>query len=178
LSIFTNPISAAAGEADAYIAAVLGLLDEQDPYAVLNATPGLVRRFVTSRSAEQLRQPERSGKWCMLEVLQHLADSELVWAYRMRLVVSEDRPVITGYDQDRWSESLGYRAVDPSHAVEQFDVLRRLNLGLFRTLPAEAFARVGIHSERGAESLDHMVRLYAGHDLVHLRQLNRIHESG
>jgi uncharacterized damage-inducible protein DinB len=174
MSVFSNPISAAGDEAEAYIAAVLALLGDRDPALVLQATPDQLHRSLAGRSPKELQRPERPGKWSALEVLQHLADSDLVWAYRMRLVVAEDRPTLTGYDQDRWASQLRYGAVAPDQALEQFEVLRKLNLRLLAELPQQAFERVGIHSERGEERLDHMVRLYAGHDLVHLRQLARI----
>jgi hypothetical protein len=174
MSEFSNPISAAAGQAQGYVAGLLALLGDQDPVAVLRATPDQIRQALVHRSPDELRRPERPGKWSALEVVQHLADSDLVWAYRMRLVVAEDRPTITGYDQDRWATALHYRAVNPAHALEQFTVLRNANVRLLTALPAAAMARVGIHSERGEERLDHMTRLYAGHDLVHLRQLARI----
>jgi len=41
-------------------------------------------------------------------------------------------------------------------------------------LNATDLRRVGLHSERGEESLEHLRKLYAGHDLLHLRQLERI----
>jgi hypothetical protein len=96
----------------------------------------------------------------------------------MRLVLAEERPRLTGYDQDLWATRLRYRDVDPDDALEQFAGLRKLNLRLLDGLDSMAFERVGIHSDRGEEQLGHMIRLYAGHDLVHLRQLARIFEAG
>jgi hypothetical protein len=174
MSEFTNTISTAAGDARTYVTAVLGLLGDEDPMAVLTATPSRLRHAVASRAPDVLRRPERAGKWSAVEVVQHLADSELVWAYRIRCILADDQPRITGYDQDRWASALGYRAVEMAHALELFDALRRANLRLLGSLPQTGLARVGIHSERGPERLDHMIKLYAGHDLVHLRQLARI----
>jgi hypothetical protein len=174
MSVFSNPKSAAADAATAYIAALLDLLGDRDPMTVLRATEKALRDAIEAVPPAVLRRPEKPGKWSALEVLQHLADSELVWSYRMRLVAAEDRPTLTGYDQDAWVTGLGYRDVDPDDALEQFALLRRLNLRLLDGLPPEGLARVGVHNERGDESLGHMVRLYAGHDLVHLRQLERV----
>ncbi len=174
MSEFSNPMSAAANDAQGYTRAVLALLGKQDPLAVLRATTDRLRQAVAGHSRDELRRPERPGKWSAVDVVQHLADSELVWAYRIRLIVADDRPVITGYDQDRWATALAYRTVEVADALEQFDVLRRANLRLLAGLPPAALARVGLHSERGEERLDHMTKLYAGHDLVHLRQLARI----
>jgi len=174
MSVFTNPISAAKEDAEAYIAAVLSLLGDRDPIQVLSDTPDAVRQAFAGRSDEEIRRPERPGKWSAIEVVQHLADSDLVWAYRMHQVAAEDRPRLTGFDQDLWATQLGYRSVNVEHALAQFETMRSVNLLFLGRLPPDAFARVGVHSERGDESLDHMVRLYAGHDLAHLRQLDRI----
>lgn len=174
MSIFTNSISAAAEEARAYIAAVLELLGDQDPIPVLQQTPDRIRRVITGPSADELRRPERAGKWSVVEVVQHLADSDLVWGYRMRSVLAEDRPTLTGYDQDLWATQLRYREADPAEALEEFQAIRAANLRLLARVPPQDLERVGIHSERGEEGLDHMIRLYAGHDLVHRQQLERI----
>jgi hypothetical protein len=177
MSVFTNPASGAREHADAYIKAVLELLGDRDPVSVLGATPAALRRAVAGVSEAQLRQPERPGKWSMVQVLRHLADSEVVWAWRMRLILAQDRPPITGYDQDRWAERLHYQRADPTEALDEFDVLRRGNLRLLSSAAPGDLARVGVHVERGEESLDRLHRLYAGHDLLHLNQMARIRQA-
>src|SRR5690606_23766078 len=121
-----------------------------------------------------LRRPEAPGKWSVVQVVQHLADSELVYGYRIRMTVAHDRPPIPGYDQDLWATSLRYDAVRLEDALADFEALRTLNLRFLRSLPEEAWERVGLHAERGEESVRKLTRLMAGHDLVHLRQIERI----
>lgn len=174
MSDFSNPKAGAAAAAARYIAALLDLLGDRDPLTVLRGTAARVRETVQGVPLDVLRRPEQPGKWCALEVVQHFADSDLVWAWRMRLVVAEDRPTLTGFDQDAWAGRLRYRDADPETALQQFELLRGLNLSLLAGLPVVELDRVGVHNERGEESLAHMMRLYAGHDLVHLRQLDRV----
>ncbi len=176
MSVFSNPISRAPDEAHAYTSAILELLGDRDPISVLEQTPARLRENVDDLSPAQIRQPEGPDKWSITEVAQHLADSELVWAYRLRRVVAEDRPTLTGFDQDAWALRLAYRSVPIGDALDQFEVVRRVNLRFLKGLLPEAFDRVGVHIERGEERLDHMVRLNAGHDLVHIRQVVRIGE--
>ena len=126
---------------------------------------------------EQLRRPEAPGKWSMAEVIQHLVDSEVVWAYRVRTVVAEDRPTLTGYDQDLWVRNLRYRGHRAEELVADLKALRDCNLRFLRGLDDEERQRVGVHNERGEETVDQMLRLYAGHDLVHLAQLERIRQE-
>jgi hypothetical protein len=174
MSVFTNPASGAKEHAVAYVAAILDLLGSQDPTTVLGETPTALRGAIDRLTLTQLKQPERPGKWSISHVLQHLADSELVWGWRLRLILAQDRPAITGYDQDRWAEGLHYEEADPSESLETFTVLRRANLRLLERASPQDLKRVGVHSERGEESLEHLRRLYAGHDLMHLNQIRRI----
>ena len=176
MSVFTNPASGAAEHAAAYVSAVLELLGDREPIAVLREMPSALPRAIEGLSPQQLRQPE-PGKWSIGQILQHLADSEVVWAWRMRLILAQDRPQLTGYDQDLWAERLHYEQEDPSEALELFAVLRRANLRLVERASSADLKRIGVHVERGEESLEHLCRLYAGHDLLHLRQIERVRRA-
>ena len=177
MSVFTNPASAAAGRAAAYVSAILDLLGSQDPMTVLRETPAALRRAIDGLPPAKLRQPEKAGKWSIAQVLQHLADSDLVWGWRVRLILAQDRPTITGYDQDLWAERLGYDQADPAESLATFDVLRRANLRLIDRMSPHDLKRVGVHAERGEESIEHLRRLYAGHDLLHVKQIERIRKA-
>jgi uncharacterized damage-inducible protein DinB len=174
MSIFTNRVDDAATEAGQYTAAILGLVGDRDPIGVLTTTESNFRGAVAGLTPQQVARPEATGKWSIAQVVQHVADSDLVWGWRLRLVLAQDRPTITGYDQDLWAERLRYDLANVDEAIEQFAVLRAANLRLVqRATPAERM-RVGVHSERGEESVAHMIKMYAGHDLLHLRQIERI----
>jgi uncharacterized damage-inducible protein DinB len=177
MSVFTNSYSRSPQEAQQYTSAILDLLGDEQPLRVLSETPAALRNAIAGLSQPQLSRPEADGKWSIAQVLQHLADSDLVWGWRLRLVLAQDRPTLTGYDQDAWAARLRYDQSNPEDALADFDVLRRGNLRLLaRTTEADR-KRVGLHSERGEESIEHMMRLYAGHDLLHLRQIARIRHA-
>ena len=156
-----------------YVAGLLGLLGDQDPVRVLGDTPGAVARLLETVPADMAVRAEAPGKWSIRDVVQHLADSELVGGFRLRMVLAHDRPRLTGYDQDLWADRLS-TAPWISRGVEQFTVLRRANARIWARLTPANLLRIGIHGERGEESLDRMRRLYAGHDILHLKQLERI----
>ena len=177
MSVFTNPASAAAEQATAYVAAVLDLVGDRDPLSVMRETIDVLPQAIAGLSPQQLRQPERPGKWSVAQVLQHLADSEIVTAWRIRLILAQDRPPLTGYDQDLWADRLGYADADPLAALELFTVVRRANLRLHERATPEDLNRVGLHVERGEESIGHLRRLAAGHDLLHRRQIERIRQT-
>jgi uncharacterized damage-inducible protein DinB len=174
MSVFTNPASRSAEQAKTYTAAVLELLGSQDAFEVLRQTEPALRQVVDGLSEAQIGKPEAPGKWSMRHVLQHLADSDLVWGYRLRMVLAHDHPQLTGYDQDLWADRLRYEKADADEALHDFSVLRHANLRLLGRVSDADLKRVGVHAERGEESVEHMIQLYAGHDLVHRRQLERI----
>jgi hypothetical protein len=174
MSVFTNPASRAPEQAGQYVDAVLGLLGDQDPLQVLGATPAQLKEAIAGLSDAKLHQPETDGKWSIAEVLQHLADSEMVWAYRLRMTLAQDRPSLAGYDQDAWASRFDYAGTDPDQALAVFGVVRRANLAVLAGIAPGDWQRVAVHAERGEQSVDHMVRLCAGHDILHLNQIARI----
>jgi hypothetical protein len=174
MSVFTNAASASQEEAAAYVPAVLGLLGDRDPLDVLRTTPAALEALTRGMTSDRLTRLERAGKWSIRHVLQHLADSELMWGVRLRLVLAQDRPTLTGYDQDLWAERLHYDRADAEQAARDFTVLRQANLRLLMQASPADLDRAGVHVERGEETVRHMMRLYAGHDLLHLRQIERI----
>jgi len=177
MSIFSNPASSTPTDIAAYVAGLLQLLGDNDPVIVLRHTPAALERFLDTVPAQIVASSEAPGKWSIREVVQHLADSELVGGFRLRMVLAHDRPPLTGYDQDLWASRLKYREVEIRDAIEQFTVLRRANVRIWQQLNPTDLVRVGMHGERGEESLELMRRLYAGHDLLHLQQLERIRAS-
>ena len=174
MSIFTNSAARSKEEAQAYTAAVLGQVGNRAPLDILSSTESRLRELARGLSKSQLGQREAPGKWSINHVLRHLADSDIVWGWRMRMALAHDRPPITGYDQDAWADKLGYGDADAEESIREFGVLRAGNLRLLRNATADDMKRVGVHSERGEESVAHMTKMYAGHDLLHVNQLERI----
>src|ERR1051325_2942591 len=147
MSVFTNPAGRSIENAAAYTEAVLNLLGSRDPLEVLRETEGVLRSAVGGLSKEQRGRREASGKWSINHVLRHLADSDLVWGYRVRMILAHDRPTITGYDQDLWADRLGYEEADAFESLEEFKVLRNGNLRLLARATPEDLQRVGVHAE-------------------------------
>jgi len=169
-----NPAAHAKENAAAYINLLLGLLGDQDPLVVQESQIAWLVAETYGLLDADLRRPEKPGKWSIIQVVQHLADSELIYGYRMRMVLSHPTPDIQGYDQDLWAEQLKFNEANLADALEQFRALRTANLRLARWLTPEQLARFGNHSERGAESVERMIKMMAGHDILHRNQITRI----
>ena len=171
---FSNPAGSAAAAAGTYVRGLLEVLGPRDPVEVLAELVPWVSDRIQGLDDATLRRPEAPGKWSVIEVLQHLADSDLVFSYRLKMMMTEDRPPIQGYDQDRWAGELRYRDAPLDLVLDQLRGMRAANLHLVRRLSPAQLERVGMHSERGAESAGFLLRLMGAHDLVHRRQIDRI----
>ena len=171
---FSNPAGAAAASAQTYVRALLDVLGRRDPIQVLAELFPWLTAQIRGLEDSALRRPEAPGKWSVIEVIQHLADSDLVFSYRLKMMLTEDSPPLQGYDQDRWAGELRYREVPLELALGQLRSLRTANLHVLTRLSPVQLERVGLHSERGPESAGFLLQLMGGHDLVHRRQIDRI----
>jgi hypothetical protein len=152
---------------------MFNLLANRDPLEVLAQTASTLDDIVGKHSATVLRTRPFEGKWTPNEVIGHLTDSEWVYGYRFRLILSENDPTILGTKQDLWVAALRHNEREPSELVEIFRTMRLFNLALWRRTSPEDLRRAGQHNERGPESLGVMLRLLAGHDLSHVDQITR-----
>ncbi len=161
-----------------YTQRVVGYLGDRDPLAILQETPSHLATLVQSKSADALRQHPAPGKWSVTEILAHLAETELVLGFRVRLILGQDGVPIQGFDQDVWARFSHYDQIPVSESLERLRVLRRANLRLIRSLSPEQLQQAGLHTERGRETVAHIIRLWAGHDLNHRGQVEKIlHKS-
>jgi hypothetical protein len=147
-------------------------LGEQDPRAVLAATPGLLHQALCELTPEQIAAPHAPGKWSPCQIVAHLADCELVFSFRLRQTLAEDEPVIQPFDQDRWAKQ--YASYDRPSAMETFRASRAWNLKLIAGLRTADFARSMTHPERGTMTFENVIETMAGHDLNHLQQIKKV----
>lgn len=149
-------------------------LGADDPIEVMLTSPDRLRKLVAGLTEKQLATAPAAGKWSIKEIVSHLADGEVILGARYRMVASHDRPALPGYDQDAFVEMLGALNAKTADLVDDFEMARWVNMGLLDRLPDHAVNRVGIHAERGEESIRSMVQMYAGHDRIHLLQIETI----
>jgi hypothetical protein len=162
--------------AQQYMDRILSNVD-RDSLAIQSATRQKLERLVKNVPAVNLKRRPSSGQWSVGEIIAHLTDAEIVNAYRIRKILSEPGSTISAYDQNLWEANLNYQQRDPAHDVKNFGQLRDMNLAILRDLSDEQWERFGMHEERGRESLRHLARLVAGHDVNHLKQIEAILED-
>ena len=146
-------------------------LGEQRPIPVIAATPERLRGLLKNLGTTANRAPA-PGKWSAREIVCHLADCEIVFAYRLRQAASQTYHVIQPFDQDDWAKQ--YSGYSADAALEAFSAVRRWNLALLDSLPADTFGRKLNHPERGDMTFQTVVETMGGHDLNHLKQIEAI----
>ena len=157
-----------------YTERILGYVGGKQPLVVQAATAKTLNRLIKNVSTAKLRKRPAPDKWSVSEIIAHLADAEIVGGFRLRLILGSPGVPIVAYDQDKWVTSGHYDQRDPRKSVEQFCVLRECNLALLKSLTPGQWNHHGMHSERGRESIEHIVRMFAGHDINHLQQIEKI----
>jgi DinB superfamily len=157
-----------------YIARITGLVADRDTRTVMAETPGRLRALVTSATPEQLTWTSAPTRWTITQIVGHLADAEVVGAWRFRSVLAEDNVPIAAYDQNTWAAAFRYEEIPAAESLALFEVLRAGTLRVLRSVDPARLEHAGVHRERGRESITRIKEMYAGHDLNHLAQIERL----
>ena len=154
-----------------YTQRILGYLEGKNPMEILATTPRQIARLIKGVSKKKLAQRPPSNKWSVTEILAHLADTELVYGFRIRLILAASGTPIQNVDQDAWATSSDYAKHDPALSLEALRIARERTVRLLKSLPRESWDFYGMHSERGKETVTRVVEMMAGHDLNHMMQI-------
>jgi DinB superfamily len=157
-----------------YTERILSYMEGKQPLAVQAATAEKLERLIEGVPTSELRKRPAVDKWSVSEIVAHLSDAEIVTGFRMRMILGAPGAPIAAYDQDSWVTSGHYETRDPHKSVEQFRMLREANLALLESLTPEQWKHYGMHSDRGQETIERIVRMAAGHDTNHLQQIEGI----
>ncbi len=148
-----------------------GTLNGRDAAKVIVETPVRLGLILDGLSTAEIEARPAPGKWCVREIITHLADCEIVWAWRLRQALGEEHAVIQPFEQDAWAKAYDAYSLDVAWAT--FKALRMWNVAFVGAL-READRKKGYtHPERGEETLWTLVEIMAGHDLHHLAGLKR-----
>jgi uncharacterized damage-inducible protein DinB len=148
-----------------------GMLEGRDAAQVIAETPVRLGLILDGLSTAEIERRPAEGKWCVREIIAHLADCEIAWSWRLRQVLGEEHVVIQPFEQDAWARV--YDAYSFEIAWTTFKALRTWNL-VFVGAVSEADRKKGYtHPERGEETLWTLVEIMAGHDLHHLAGLRK-----
>jgi hypothetical protein len=138
-------------------------------------SPQEIAAAVSGLSPAVLRYKPTPDKWCILEILGHLADVEIIYAYRLRQMLADKQPVIASIDQDEWARNLGYMESAAPELVALYGLNRHHNLRLLRRLEASDLEKSAFHPEtKGPVTVATLVKRMSGHGANHLEQIERL----
>ncbi len=157
---------------DPYTSRILATLGDRPALSVLETTPKRLQELFAALGAQGLKRSYAPGKWTAAGIFCHLADVEVVFAFRLRQALAEPNHRIQVFEQNDWAKR--YSGLDPATALATQNVVREWNLALIRQLKPEDLHRITHHPERGDESVETIIKMLAGHDLNHMQQLEQI----
>lgn len=143
-----------------------------DPLEVIESTPPALARLVRGSDEARLTRSPAVGKWSIRDILSHLADCEITFAFRLRQTVAEAHHTIQPFDQELWAQPYGsYGAHD---ALGLFTMLRRWNVMFVRAVGPAALTKAVTHPERGDMTFRTILETMGGHDINHTRQIEKL----
>jgi len=144
----------------------------EDGYLLKHLEDGIVQveAFVRALPPERLTTPHAPGEWTVQDVMQHIADDERVFAYRLLRIARGDTTTLPGFDQDSFAAAAGANGRTLDDLWEEYASVRRASITLVRSLPDEALSR---RTDANGHELTARAAAYVivGHELYHLRSL-------
>ena len=144
----------------------------------LSMGPRTITAAVAQTADAVLNYKPAPEKWCIREIVAHLADVEIIYGYRMRQMLADKSPTIAPIDQDDWARNLNYREAPLAASLEQYSTLRQANIRLLRQIEIQDLGKGAFHPERGRViTLAELFGMMVGHDPNHLRQIEALKEQ-
>jgi hypothetical protein len=149
-----------------------GYVGDAKPNEVIAGTPSRLCQVVERLGQAGLERSYAPGKWTARQIICHLADVEIAFAFRLRQTLAEPHHVIQPFDQDSWARH--YSSMPAQAALDTFSATRRWNVALIEAGGLQALSTPVTHPERGQMTFQTILETMAGHDGNHLRQLEGI----
>jgi hypothetical protein len=138
-------------------------------------SPKEIAAAVSGLPDKALRYKPAPEQWCVLEILGHLADVEIIYGYRLRQMLADIKPVIAPLDQNAWTRNLNYLDSPASELIAFYGLGRHHNLRLLRSLKASDFSKSAFHPEMQKDiTVADLVERMSGHGAGHLQQIERL----
>jgi hypothetical protein len=159
-------------------------LDNREPISAMRETAARIRALVGDWRPDQFDHSYAPGKWDARQILTHLAQSEVALGYRARMAITTPNYAAQSFDQDRWMSidagaigaggAGGSGRLSGHDALDAFLGLAAMNIALFASLSDADRAVTLSHPEYGSLTVDWIMHQMAGHQIHHLKQLEKI----
>jgi uncharacterized damage-inducible protein DinB len=140
--------------------------------------PASIAAAVQGLKPASLHYKPSPEKWCIQEIVAHLADVELVYGHRLRQALAEPKPTFAPMDQELWAANLGYTDVPIEDSLEAFRVARKANVRLLRRIAEADLSKGGFHPElKSVHTVADLIQRMLNHDPNHLGQIERLKQA-
>jgi hypothetical protein len=143
----------------------------------LERLPEALQTAVQNLSDKQLDTPVGEGKWTIRQIAHHIADANINACTRMKLIVTENKPILKPYDQDQWASLADCKDSPLEPTLMLLKGLHKRWVAFMRALPESSWVREGIHLENGKVTLFDVLKLYSNHGNSHLKQIVTFREK-
>ncbi len=144
--------------------------DGADLIALLSSQPSELRSLLANVTDAQASDRPAPGEWSVKEVLGHVVDGERVFAYRALRIARADQTPLPGFDQNEFVNATDFNARSTADLLDEFDLQRRSNVILVRSLSEDEVTRRGTASNNPI-TVRAILYILAGHVMHHIESL-------
>ena len=151
--------------------------ERNDHIQKIQQLPSKLETAVKGLSDSQLDIPTGEGKWTSRQIAHHIADANINAYSRMKLIVTEEKPILKPYNQDQWASLADCKNGRIESTLTIIKGLHERWVIFLRSLPETSWTREGIHLENGKVTLDDVLRIYSKHGETHMQQIISFREK-
>lgn len=154
-------------EFEKYIQRYLDLVPSENWIEEMKIASDETLEIYESLSEEQGNYAYAEGKWSLKTLLQHLIDTEKVFAYRALRFSRKDKSLVSGFDEETWADNSYAETRTLKSLIKEFKLTRKLSVKFFKNLPEEALQLIGIVNGNDIK-VETIGKLTVGHNIHHL----------
>jgi hypothetical protein len=139
--------------------------------------PNELRAVAATLTDAQLTARPIAGEWSVAQNIHHCADSHINSYVRLKLILTEERPPLKAYAEDRWGDLPDAAGADLTPTFQILDGLHQRWMDTFAALDDDQWQRVGVHTADGDLTTEDLLGIYVNHCNAHLDQINRTLEA-
>ncbi len=146
----------------AFYETYVSLVEETDIVSALEKNLSELQNLFAQVSEEKGSYAYAEGKWSVRELLGHLIDGERVFSYRALRISRDDQTPLASFEENSYVANSNFSRAKLADLIEEFSLLRRSNIYLFKNLTDKAWLHIGTASE-AAVSVRALAYIMVGH---------------
>jgi DinB family protein len=133
--------------------------------------PARLAAAIDTLRPEEIDGRPGADEWTVREIVQHLADAEIVSAARLRAMLHEDNPNLVAFDEAGYARRFDYGERSLAVALALLTAARQSNVELMERMSPDEWDRAGNHPEYGRYTISRLLETHAPHALAHIQQI-------